>query len=272
MKQRALLGFFALTFALTWGIAALLLLFPNQMAAWFGSMSVQNPLFRVAVFAPTIAAICITLYTEGLTGLRALLSRLVRWRFGGQWYLLVMLGVPALGLGAAILGGQAPAFDLRHWYRFIPVLLSQIYQDPGPLGEELGWRGYALPHLLRRWRPLTASLVLGVIWFIWHLPAFLIGGTPQTSLSLPAFFLSALALSILATWLYQQTEGSVLPSVLLHLMANFSLNILHAPLVLFGVLLGLTALFCVAMTGISLSHPRLMEKSIDKIPRVTRLT
>jgi len=189
------------------------------------------------------------LYTESLTGLAALLSRLVRWRFGVQWYLFVLLGIPALGLGAALLGGQTPAFDLRHWYLLIPALLSQIYLDPGPLGEEMGWRGYALPRLLGQGKPLAASLRLGVIWFIWHLPAFLIGGTPQTRLSLPAFFLSALALSILATWLYQHTNGSVLPSVLLHLMANFSLNILHAPLILFGGLLGMMALLIVAQFG-----------------------
>jgi len=248
MQKRLLIVFFLLTFAITWGIAALLLLFPAQMTAWFGPMSARNPLFRLAVFAPTLAALLVTWRTAGFAGLRTLLGRLVRWRFGFQWYLVVLLGIPALGLCATLLGNGKPAFGLAQWYLFIPALVSQIYLDPGPLGEELGWRGYALPRLLVGRTPLAASLILGVIWFIWHLPAFLIGGTPQTSLSLPAFFLSALALSILATWLYSNTQGSVLPSLLLHLTANFALNLLGAPLVPFSGLLGLTALVVVLMT------------------------
>jgi uncharacterized protein len=248
MHQRSLRAFFVLTFTITWGIAALLLLFPIQMTAWFGAMSAYNPLFRLAVFAPTITAIVVTISTEGLTGLRPLLSRLVRWRFGLQWYLFLLVGIPILGLCAAILGNGTPTITLDSWYLFIPVLISQIYLDPGPLGEELGWRGYALPRLLERHNTLSASLRLGVIWFIWHLPAFLIGGSPQIGLSLPAFLLSALALSILATWLYNNTQGSVLPSVLLHLTANFALNVLDAPLILFSSLLGMTALIVVVAT------------------------
>jgi uncharacterized protein len=248
MHQRSLRAFFLLTFTITWGIAALLLLIPVQMTAWFGAMSAHNPLFRLAVFAPTIAAIVVTVSIDGLTGLRALFSRLVRWRFGLQWYLFVLVGIPILGLCATVLGGGTPALALTPWYLVIPVVISQIYLDPGPLGEELGWRGYALPRLLEGRSALSASLLLGLTWFIWHLPAFLIGGSPQLGLSLPAFLLSALALSILATWLYHNTQGSVLPSVLLHLTANFALNLLGAPLVLFSSLLGITALIVVVTT------------------------
>ena len=106
--------------------------------------------------------------------------------------------------------------------------------------------------MLARRTPLTASLILGVIWFVWHLPAFFISGTPQNGLALPAFFGSALSLSILATWLFLKTRGSVLPSIFLHLTANFSLNLLGAPLVWFSGLLAILALIVIFLSRGSL--------------------
>lgn len=248
----SLAPFFSLTFAITWGIAALLLLLPNQMASIFGPMSGRNPVFFLAVYAPTIAALVVTAAQEGAAGVRALLGRLVRWRFGVHWYAFVLLGVPALGLLAAASGGGVPEYRWAEWYLYLPLLVSQVFLDPGSLGEELGWRGYALPRLLRILRPLSASLVLGTIWFVWHLPAFFVAGTPQDALSLPAFFVSALSLSILATWLFQSSNGSVLPSLLLHLTANFSLNYLGAPMVQFSALLAVVAVGVVIATGATL--------------------
>src|SRR5215207_10079923 len=90
-RQGSLAAFFILTFSITWGIAAFLLLFPNQAATWFGPMSTRNPLFILAVCAPTLSAIVLASSMEGWSGLKALLSRLVRWRFGIQWYLFVLL-------------------------------------------------------------------------------------------------------------------------------------------------------------------------------------
>lgn len=244
-RSDRLVAFFALTFAITWGIAAFLVLFPSQMKTWFGAFSAHHPLFFLAVCAPSLAAMLTTASTEGRAGLWTLLRRSFYWRFGLQWYLLVLLGVPLLGLSAAFWGGDRSAYDSIHWGWFIPALFSRLFTDPGALGEELGWRGYALPRLLKGRSALSASLMLGVIWFVWHLPAFFINGTPQISLSLPAFFFGALALSILATWLVRQTQGSLILSILLHLMVNFSLDLLGAPLVWLSSLLALCALLVV---------------------------
>jgi membrane protease YdiL (CAAX protease family) len=234
------------------------------MAALFGPMSTRNPLFFLAVCAPTLSAIVVTSSMEGWSGLKALLSRLVRWRFGIQWYLFVLIVIPFLGLCAAAWGGGTPAYGWAQWYLYIPALISQLYLDPGSLGEELGWRGYALPRLLVGRSALWASLILGLIWFVWHLPAFFVAGTPQTTLALPAFLLSALALSILATWLFNNTYGSVLPSILLHLTANFSLNMLGAPLMQFGLLLAITALMVVVVTRGALSSPESRKEVFSK--------
>ena len=142
------------------------------------------------------------------------------------------------------------------WYLYPPLLVSQVFLDPGALGEELGWRGFALPRLLERLSPVWASLGLGTIWFVWHLPAFFVAGTPQDALSLPAFGVSALSLSVLATWLFQNSGGSVLPSLLMHLTANFSLNYFDAPLVYFGTLLAIVAVIVVIGTRGTLAGRR----------------
>jgi membrane protease YdiL (CAAX protease family) len=90
------------------------------------------------------------------------------------------------------------------------------------VGEELGWRGYALPKLLERWSPLTSSLILGLLWGLWHLPTFLVLGTPQYGLPLSAFILLTIEYSILLTWLYLHTKGSVLLATLCHGAINLS--------------------------------------------------
>ncbi len=255
MQRRSLSVFFGLTFAFTWGLAILFLLFRTTLTAMLGDMAPPNPLFMFAVAGPTLMALVLTGATEGWSGLRILLSRAVRWRADLQCYVFVLLGIPLLGYCAALIGGS-PKLELRSVYLLVPIALSHIVTDPGPLGEELGWRGYALPRLLARRSSLSASIILGLIWVTWHLPAFFIGGTPQSGLSLPAFLLSGIALSIIATWLYHRSQGGVLLSILLHWMANFSLNVLGAPLMPYSILLAAAALIVVVGTGPSrFLHP-----------------
>jgi hypothetical protein len=94
------------------------------------------------------------------------------------------------------------------------------------LCEKLGWRGFALPRLLKRFNPFTASLILGVIWGVWHLPSFFLSGMVQAGLSLPLFLLNALFLSIFVIWVFQHTGGSVLITVLIHYTVNVCASII----------------------------------------------
>jgi uncharacterized protein len=184
MRSRHLVAFFVLTFAITWGLGACYALFPTQLEELFGKISAANPLFFVAVYAPSLSAIVVTAYTSGASGLRELLSRLLRWRVGLKWYLTVILGVPLLLLTSAALSawfsGESLEFGPRNWRLALYTLLISLLTDPGPFGEELGWRGFALPRLLERRSALSASLILGLIWGLWHLPAFFISGLPQS--------------------------------------------------------------------------------------------
>jgi Type II CAAX prenyl endopeptidase Rce1-like len=102
--------------------------------------------------------------------------------------------------------------------------------DPGPLGEELGWRGFALPELLKNRSPWLAGLMLGVIWGIWHLPAFFVAGFTQSSISIPVFMISIVALSTLMAWVFKGTHGSLLLAVLGHAMFNLCMDLGTMPL------------------------------------------
>jgi membrane protease YdiL (CAAX protease family) len=258
MRKRPLLSFFVLTFAITWGLGACYALFPDRLVAWFGPISNTNPLFYAAVYAPSLSAVIVTAYADGISGLRVLLGRLVRWRVGIHWYLIVLLGMPALIVGSAILSAwlSGESFHFSQGHRQLalyPVLLSLVL-DPGPLGEELGWRGFALPRLLQRHSALTASIILGLIWGIWHLPAFFINGLPQNQLSLPAFLVGCVALSVLITWVYQHTQGSTLFAILIHWIFNTDF-LPRGSLPALAAILTVAALVIVGVCGPQLSRP-----------------
>jgi membrane protease YdiL (CAAX protease family) len=249
VRRRPLLAFFALCFGLTWGLGALFFLFPERIVARFGPPRLGHPLFTLAVFAPSLAALVVTARTQGWAGVRALVARLLRWRVAPGWYLTALFGVPALVALACLVEslarGGAPSLGAGRWWLLYPGLLAHAAVDPGPLGEELGWRGFALPRLVRRWSPLTASLALGAVWGVWHLPAFFVSGLPQAELALPAFLLATLALSVVISWATLRS-GSVLIAALVHLTWNYAMTASGASqavaaAVLVGAALGLVA-------------------------------
>jgi uncharacterized protein len=179
MSFRTLIPFFALAFGLTWGLAALMLLFPDQITSLFGEVSYTNPLFILAVYSPAFAGIFLVWRHYGVKGLGSYFRRLTLWRMPIAWWGFLAIGIPALVyLGAAIKGTIADPFPFSPWYGVLPALAIALFI--GPI-EEFGWRGVALPLLQRRFAPLWAGLILSVIWGLWHVPAFLLSGTPQSA-------------------------------------------------------------------------------------------
>lgn len=205
-KRRPLSTFFGLTFALTWAAMVLWLQGGGETIPWF-------------TFGPMLAALIVTALVGGTASLKALLRRQVQWQVGIGWY-VVALGLPiALELATVALnvalGANPPAWDrMRSWSSILGMFVMYTVFS-GPLGEELGWRGFALPRLLgrftnQRYAALAASLILGVIHAAWHLPLFAIG-----ELDVPSP-LGTIIGAILVTWLFQHTQGSVLLAVLFH--------------------------------------------------------
>jgi uncharacterized protein len=216
---RSVLAFFALTFGIAWGLMALFLLFPAGIEALFGPVSASHPLFILAVWAPAIAAILLVLWHGGWAGLRRYLSRLLMWRAPFGWYLLLLIGLPAIYYLGAALGGtlgrdalaQPPLAELLALVGFMLVL--------GPV-EELGWRGYALPLLQRVMAPIWAGLGVGAVWALWHVPAFFLSGTPQSGWAVMPFLLGSVAVSVILTAFFNAARGSILVAVLFHWQLN----------------------------------------------------
>jgi membrane protease YdiL (CAAX protease family) len=147
-----LVPFFALAFGLTWGIAALMILFPDQVTAIFGDVSYTNPLFILAVYSPAFAAVFLVLRHYGVAGLSSFFRRLTLWRMPIAWWLFLVIGIPALFyVGAAIKGTITDPFPFSPWNGVLPALAIALFI--GPI-EEFGWRGVALPLLQRRFAPL----------------------------------------------------------------------------------------------------------------------
>ncbi|WP_441000138.1 CPBP family intramembrane glutamic endopeptidase [Fodinibius sp. SL11] len=215
----SIMPFLIITFGIAWGIIALYLFLPDQMASIFGQLTGEHPLFYLATYGPAIAALTIVLYKTGLKGTKRFLSRLLMWRAPAVWYLFLILVVPApFYIGAAIKGlPLTEMFPVSSLGAYLVTLF--LFAIKGPV-EEIGWRGFALPLLQRKMSPLWAALLIGIIWGFWHLPAFLLSGTPQSAWSFSDFFVGTIALSIIATALYNASRGSILLPALFHLQVN----------------------------------------------------
>jgi len=214
VTTKTLVAFLALTFGLTWGIAALLILFTDQIVAIFGEITMSNPLFILAVYSPGIAGVLLVLWHYGLKGLVSFFRRLTPWRMSLVWWLFLILGIPAIVYaGAAVKGTISDPFPFSPWYQVLPALAFALIL--GPI-EEFGWRGLALPLLQRRFTPFWAGLIVGIIWAVWHIPAFLMSGTPQSTWSFAPYFAGVVAISVILTPMFNHARGSLLIAVLFH--------------------------------------------------------
>jgi uncharacterized protein len=218
MSMRTLIAFLAIAFGLSWGLMGLYMAFPDQITAVFGEVGYTNPLFILAVYAPAIAGIFLVWRTYGLRGLASYFRRLTLWRMPLAGWLFVLLGIPAVNyLGAAISGAIAAPFPFSPWYMVFPALLAGLLI--GPM-EEFGWRGVALPLFQRRFSPLVASLILGIIWGLWHVPSFFMEGTPQSAWAFGPYFVGVVAIAVILTSLFNASKGSLLIAALYHFQMN----------------------------------------------------
>jgi membrane protease YdiL (CAAX protease family) len=234
-RARRELGlYFALVFAITWGIAAALLLIPRETAAVIGPIKTLNASwpYYLAVYAPTVAAAIAAFAFGGWRGLIALARRFAR-PFAPVWALIAVGLAPASFLLAGALErlltpGRPPFIDVHAIALTAPVMAATSFVligDPGGFGEETGWRGYALPRLLRLINPLAAAIALGVVWAIWHIPAFFAQGLAQSQLDFGWFALGVVSMSVVMTFLFVNANGNVFVSgVAPHLVFNLMID------------------------------------------------
>ena len=207
IKRHPLIAYFILAYALAWMLIPL--------------MSISLAFGFLALFGPAFSAILITRLTEGPVGLRELWRRALLWKAGLLSYAFAILFPPVLILiqmGIAYLLGTPVTFFTNGMVGLATAILF--------IGEELGWRGYALPKLLAQRTPITASLILGVLWALWHLPNFIfpVAGVPALG-PFPVVAVWIMAQTFLVTWLYINSKGSILIATLFHASINaFTFN------------------------------------------------
>jgi uncharacterized protein len=207
VRRYPLIVFFVLAYVFSW--------WPWPLYAFGLSPS------PIIAFGPFLAAILVLALTTGKGGVVTLLRRMVRWRVRPVWYAVALLLPVAISGGAAllnvvVLGASAPSpAELGAWSGLVPTFfLLLLVPGTGGAWEEPGWRGYALPKLQGGHSALLASLILGVVWAFWHLPLMVIG---QIHLSDPVYIV---AWTVVLTWVFNNTNGSVLIAMLMHNIHN----------------------------------------------------
>lgn len=214
--SRSLFYFFVLSYALGWIVFIAIAAIAGEVRS-----SVLGLLALPGAFAPGLAAVSLTAVTDGRAGLRELLSPVLQWRVGARWYLFALLYLPAVKLSVALihrlLVGAWPHFGSEAWY---VMLAGILISTPFQAGEEVGWRGYALPRLTTRFGVGVASLILGLLWAFWHLPLFFVRGADKYGQSLTVYVLQVTAVSVVFAWLYFHTRKSLLLPMLLHAAIN----------------------------------------------------
>jgi membrane protease YdiL (CAAX protease family) len=222
LKKYQIIFFFILTFIISW--------YP-----WYtGGVG-----FKAA--GPSYAGLIVVALVGGWAGIKEMLRRLVKWRVGFRWWAVAFLGPLVIVLTAigihVLTGGEAPS--LRVWkvepHMVLVLMLILVSPMGGAGGEEyFGWRGYAQPKLqekLGKWAPILTSLIIGVVWAVWHLPEFFNPASTQYALGWSGFvplIIMEITISVIMTWLFNKTGGSVLVAgVIWHLMIDtFSTTLL----------------------------------------------
>ena len=222
--------FFGATFAWTWAFWGLGILLKVSMESALGL-----GLLLLGVLGPMMTGIGFTYLTKNKAGRRDYWLRIIDVRrIGLKWWLVLLLFVPALnGLAAlldVVLGGTGAVWGetlVNAAANPFGLVLSAIFATLIPFIEELGWRGYVLDRLQAARSALMATLILGVVWSLWHLPLFFVEGTYQAGLGVGTlefwlFMIGIVPLSFAFTWVYNNTHRSILAVVLFHGMVNFS--------------------------------------------------
>jgi uncharacterized protein len=223
IERSPFLFFLIFTFAISWITGFPTVFVPGKFE---GFAYLSN-------FGPALAALIVVGIAEGSEGIKKLIRSLFQWRVKFIWYLVVLLG-PALMMAIAVLfynvlieNGSAQSFNA--WFSAFPqhllvVVSVFIFMMIGIWGEEIGWRGFALPRLQQAYHPLLASLMLGAIWAAWHLPLFFMEGSQQSQMGIPYFFFATLGYSILYSWIYNGTKESLFMIWLLHSANNATVS------------------------------------------------
>jgi len=215
VRRHPLIVFFILAYVLTWAVWI-----PRALGVQVGVVG------QLWTWIPAVAAFAAAALTGGRAAVGDLGRRLLRWRVAWPWYVVVLAGpaVFSLAVGGVyvLLGGSWSAALPPAFTTSVPslVLFLVTLTVTDGLGEEVGWRGFALQRLLRHNTALVASLILGVLWAGWHLPLIWTEGSALSDSPVWLLFINLPATAVLFTWVFLRTRGSALLAALLHGATN----------------------------------------------------
>jgi len=216
IKQHNVTAFFIFAFAFSWIIWISVRLIIAQRGVF-------HPFYFVGVFGPFLSAIIVTVITERWSGLWQWFRKTFNFRINIGWYLIGgLLGPIAVALYQfslyLFLGGEPDFSKADQWWNYlISVPIGALFAGGN---EEPGWRGFALPQLLKKLHPLVASLFLGIMWALWHIPLTFSTGGDVSYQWFVWFIINTVGLSFIMTWLYFKSSMSVIPVILFHQGTN----------------------------------------------------
>ena len=207
------------------------MIFQSHVEKIFGPTSNNNLFVMLLIYAPTITGLILTIIFEGWQGLVALFKRGLLF-IKPKWWLIAIFILPLIlmvfGLFTYLSRIEANSFNWKLYFGTFPLLIFSfnLFTDAGPIGEELGWRGYALPRLLQLHSPIVASSILSFFWTAFHLAAFFTPGTTQYGMSFVFFTIWCFSVCFIMTWLYMNTRGNwIISGLLQHYIINsFAIN------------------------------------------------
>jgi membrane protease YdiL (CAAX protease family) len=270
MSKHPLFSFFFMAYGFSW-----IMSIPYILSQWGILHGDYRIAFIIKSFGPFLAAYIMLNILEGKTGLNQFRQSIKQVQENWKWYSFILLGIPALFMIAIIalpgalvsFQGFPPNFSVVYLVSFV-----LIFFGGGPLGEEPGWRGFALPRLQKHYGALWGTLLLGIMWTFWHLPDFLTDaqrGGPGSNLitlltiNLPILLISFICLAIIFTWVYNNTHGSIFIALLLHTSINSFgniINLFNAPIIANTDLILLVALLVPTLLILILTRGQLGYK------------
>jgi len=214
-RADGLLPFFLITFAVAW------VFFGAGAAVSVGAQALRIAVLLPGIFAPAIVALLLTARSEGREGVKNLLGKILQGPVAARWYVFAATYTIGIKMAAALLhrviAGEWPPFGQEAWY---VLVAGTIISTPVQAGEEVGWRGYALPRLAARLGLARGSILLGAVWACWHLPFFFMTGTDTVGQSFPLYLAQVTAVSVAMAFLWWKAGGSLLPVMLFHAAVN----------------------------------------------------
>jgi uncharacterized protein len=260
LKRHPIVTYFVLAYAISWTFwlplaASSRDLIPFNLPAVI--------FYNLAALGPVLAAIIVSGIEGGKSAIRDLLGKVLEWRVGVRWYLAALLGYPALylaGSGLDVLLGSNPSWpppDLLDFH--MPFWFLLVIMPPFVLGEEIGWRGYALPRIQTGRSALAASFILGVLWALWHVPSFLMLDSLHQGQPFLPWMVWLFLMTIVLTWLTNSTGGSVLIAWLYHAAMNYAGFLI--PATMRGIVLASVFVLVAVVLIVILAGPARLSKS-----------